>query len=398
MASTSTGTYSVKLTGDSSQFQAEMAKVAEASKATAIQIRSTSTELNVVSGSGKNATFAIQQLALGVQDAASVFGTSGFAGAMRAAGNNIIQFASLLSPIAGTVAAFALTGVQLMADSFNKASKATTEATQALLIYGQTAAKIERDVRQEGELRKIGGMTDPKQLLNEAKESDDRALQARQRVERGTAEIANIQNLMDETRARMSRNPSIRDRFGGGGMTIEAGQTRLEQLQKELDSQRAAVKEAEIIQRESEERAQEARRAGLGPDMRAGFEVDIKAFQEAKRNQDERDAKQAADKAKAAIRFEDERQKLIAGSNRDMMADEEQRRARLRAYDPFTSAAGFGSSSAAEALARARAVPKEQTDIDRQVLAIQQKALSELSEIRLNTKAKAAPAVVEEFD
>lgn len=67
-----------------------------------------------------NAMFAVQQLAFGLQDAASVYGQMGFSGAVRAASNNIVQFASLTGPVQGVVTALAMTGLQLGIDYFSK--------------------------------------------------------------------------------------------------------------------------------------------------------------------------------------------------------------------------------------------------------------------------------------
>ena len=55
-----------------------------------------------------------------MKNTASVFSNSGFAGAVRASSNNVIQFASLISPLAGTVAALALTGIGLLVETYKR--------------------------------------------------------------------------------------------------------------------------------------------------------------------------------------------------------------------------------------------------------------------------------------
>lgn len=63
---------------------------------------------------GSNATRGLLELSRGVEDAAVVFGTSGFSGAIRASSNNLSQMAMIMGgPLAGAVAGFAAAGLSV---------------------------------------------------------------------------------------------------------------------------------------------------------------------------------------------------------------------------------------------------------------------------------------------
>lgn len=59
-------------------------------------------------GNTKNLGRAFLELSRGVEDAASVYGTMGLAGAFRASSNNLSQFASIIHPAAGAVTGLAV--------------------------------------------------------------------------------------------------------------------------------------------------------------------------------------------------------------------------------------------------------------------------------------------------
>jgi len=91
--------------------------------------------------SGK-AQLAISQLIFAVDDASTVYGTAGLSGAVRAAGNNLTMFASLLGGPYALAAAVALSAGMQLYLTFTKEAKAADNETEA--IKRQIAALRER--------------------------------------------------------------------------------------------------------------------------------------------------------------------------------------------------------------------------------------------------------------
>jgi hypothetical protein len=431
LAKGSLGEYSVAVTGDTKNFEYAIQQSIETSNKFAVSIKKTSTEVQVAASGFKNGTFAIQQLALGVQDAASVFGTAGFSGAIRAAGNNVIQFASLLNPLAGTLAAVGITGVQVLADYFKKAGSEAKKAGEEILGFQNLAerTKLATAVREAG--GRVADITTAKGAGERATELERmRADQAAgvagidKEIAAAQRRIGEIQNRVIEQAVRLdSQTKDVRPEFRKGleeaarnkiarerdtFLTTEGreggaygakgfrgmSKADLENIAKE----RALIEESVSAKRQAmgnnpalDEELKQVyqRRAEL--QMKESIEADLKAFGGAGNSaMDER-------KRKKAVDFENTRQKLIADNNRDMFAEEEAHRQRLARFNPFAGAAAYGSQQATEAISRAQAVPNDLVDIDKQVLSVQQKALSELSEIRLNTKPQKVE-VVETFE
>ena len=126
-----------------------------------------------------NAMFAVQQLAFGVQDAASVYGQMGFAGAVRAASNNIVQFASLIGPATGVVTALAITGLQLGIDYFTKfgeaAEKAGEKVAKAFSYAQQLSQQRVSDFKRQQNLNKEAeGANSTEQIKRLRKDHADR--------------------------------------------------------------------------------------------------------------------------------------------------------------------------------------------------------------------------------
>lgn len=142
----------------------------------AVSIESvTKTSLRMGSG-------AFQQLALGLQDATAVMGTTGLSGALRAASNNVIQFGSLLHPLAGTIAAVAFTGLQPLADHFAKTGEAAQKATDQIASY---VSEVEKNKKAAAQLKRIKDI-----------ENIDTAAGARSRVKDIAEEKARIAEEM----------------------------------------------------------------------------------------------------------------------------------------------------------------------------------------------------------
>jgi hypothetical protein len=199
-------------------------------------------------GGTRNLTFAVQQLAFGAQDAATVFGTMGFGGAVRAASNNIIQFASLISPLAGTIAAVAGTGIALFVDSMFKTehqTKKTEEKVRNLAdAFGDLSKRIaeipqtgENFRQQEDRLNKMSNPEDIRDQIEEFK------AQTRDNVDA----IAQRKSILDKSFKDIRRNDQdIRlekdtqtDGWEGRVKKMEEENKGIEEAQKE---QRALIK------------------------------------------------------------------------------------------------------------------------------------------------------------
>lgn len=119
--------------------------IAETKRFETVISASTKTQGAHAAASGRM-TYAMQAFAFGIQDASSV--TGGFDQQLRASSNNFIQLASLLSPLAGTVAAFAFTGLAMLVKQLDSASTATEQLAdkqhRLLTEYNSAPKEIDR--------------------------------------------------------------------------------------------------------------------------------------------------------------------------------------------------------------------------------------------------------------
>lgn len=120
MATTNVGNLHVKLMMTDRQFQAASNRVRNTN-------RQTGASLNRLSSGGMaNANRSLLELSRGFEDFAVVYGTTGFAGGMRAAANNLSQFAMIAGgPALGAVAGLTVAGISLWQAYKNGADKAT---------------------------------------------------------------------------------------------------------------------------------------------------------------------------------------------------------------------------------------------------------------------------------
>ncbi|RPI74019.1 MAG: hypothetical protein EHM42_15805, partial [Planctomycetaceae bacterium] len=209
----SIGEYAISVKADAREFQKGMEQVLVATKQTTLAITQTTTQTMMLAGGAKNSTFAIQQLAFGLQDAASVMGTAGFGGAIRAASNNVIQFASLINPLAGTIAAVALTGVQVLADSFRSTTTETEKATKAIKDYTAWVKDAEKAASRFEDVQKLKG--------------EDKSTGAKQTADTARQQIDRDNKLVEEARARLeelrTRSLDVQARVAQRGGMLSAG-------------------------------------------------------------------------------------------------------------------------------------------------------------------------------
>lgn len=355
----------------------------------------------IAAASGRS-TFAVQQLAFGLQDAATVFGTAGFGGAIRAASNNVIQFASIISPLAGTISALVGTGVALLADHFFRTEKNAKAATDALNTYADAVENLNAAVRRQLAAAPDRELTGSKEIGREREAREREAAVLDQAIARRRQLLAGIEQQL--------ARPGDLALTADGARDDELGRRRVDELEKE----RAALEKAN--------RDDRARRHTLGGRGRGTIEDLRRREEQAREAEDfvgwldryfESEAdreREAADAAKQAARRAEEIDRL----KKSILADDDsfggrigQEQARLqerlaeiarlfpeggseadalanaavdasdrridalskahgagskRTADLFSSGAGFGTSEAFSRVARAGIVGESKTD------------------------------------
>lgn len=154
----------------------------------------------------RRAGFAAQQFGYAIEDAASVYGTMGLAGAFRAAGNNLTVMAAQLGPMAGTVASLAAAAVSLGINFYNAKQKAE-ELKKAVDKLNESRDKFvtenTRELELEGQLRsaRAAGLTEMKGLYETLAASIDRLsiqMQAATRSKEQTAAAEEAMKRIEE--------------------------------------------------------------------------------------------------------------------------------------------------------------------------------------------------------
>lgn len=168
-----------------------------------------------VTGATKMNVFAVQQLAFGMQDAATVVGTMGFAGAFRAASNNLIQFASLISPLHGTIAALAGTGLALLIDNLFKTEKQAHKTHSA-----------------------IEGLTDGFEKLAARVDSMPSAMSAARSKLAGDERATKSDDIRSRIGELEAESRDYREAAERRNAVIQQSETRLKQIQEEREGLR----------------------------------------------------------------------------------------------------------------------------------------------------------------
>ena len=127
----------------------------------------------VASGKMSRGSMAATQMTFAVEDAASVWGTQGFSGALRAAGNNLTMVAMLMGGMKGQIiATTAIIGTQLVA-SLLKTQEIAERAAKGLESFRKSFSRImtevDRSKRFQFDLEDIG---DSDSAVNRLKELD----------------------------------------------------------------------------------------------------------------------------------------------------------------------------------------------------------------------------------
>lgn len=239
------------------------------------------TDQKIVTGAS-NARYAVMNLAYGVQDAATVFETSGFAGAIRASANNLTALGTIMGDAgakAGDLrAAFASPEVALIAfstalmigaDAYARYQKAEAEFArqrrESMLIpkdiFAQQATAAGEQVRQAQKVQAVRA-SDYETAVNavraqnelvDAKQAEiDKARQRSQEAERQAKKIE--EQIRSENQARLDQEALVQGfREARPGETVgtedeSAFNARMAMLREQLEAAKEnarAAKEAE---------------------------------------------------------------------------------------------------------------------------------------------------------
>ncbi len=448
--------YNVKITGNSSSAVQALVNTAIEGKRAAAELKAAAKAVTVeqehTQKSTKNLTFAFQQLALGIQDGASVMGTGGFAGALRASGNNFIQMASMISATHGTVTAFAMTGLQLLVDNMKDVAKETKKASEELQHF-KLAGDAIKDAAQEKErlqaIRDIEGVKpawDREQKAErevaEQQEIIDKAAKKREELSRQEGlikqrakdryvqekmQIDFLPNLTEEENRRFHSEEfmTLQDERGPFMQALGARSKytgteidELKLLKEQLENVDKTLKESRETLRQRQNEYDVAMEVSLREE-RKDREENLKKLKE---KQEKEDAKQLAkdekemEKARKGLDREWNKMQRMVEKDREKeqkamereeakeqkrlesiakREDEKERRRRAK-HDPL----GVGTKSdmsedellskgAYEALARARAAPTVFHDLDEQVAKNTEKTVEKLDKIEQNTRNRA---------
>lgn len=420
----SIGEYALRVTTDSTGFKAGLDQAANNLNQFKGTMATASTEMLQLQGSSGKATFAIQQLAFGAQDAATVFGTSGFAGAVRASSNNIIQFASLLGPMAGTIAALAGTGIALLVDWW---AKHNAETEKAIDLVKNLKAELEGIKDFAGEVGKAAGA---KIDIGEVTTADQASGKIQSETKRAAVIDAEIAALKEQQAAfgdsRAQREERAKMMAAGNGETFDAAKFAAEDAEtrvalstkiRDLDEQREKIAKNLIDLEE--------RRKNLAGDedeisrmsaMSAERSKIVKTFndmQEEQKKDAEKKAKQDHDlrrsilgetaegKAERIVSDFQERIKAIESSGFDEAtkahlkqvlgegATQDLNQLAMNSHKKtasFAGAAEFGSKEAFGRLAEAMSPRDRLTEAERQAIDLARKNLKAAEETAKNTK------------
>jgi hypothetical protein len=365
------------------------------------------TEQKIVSGAA-NARYAVMNLAYGVQDAATVYETSGFAGAIRASANNMTALGSIMGEAAGKAgdlrAAFAAPEVALIAfstalmigaDAYARYQKAEAEFArqrrESMLIpkdiFAQQATAAGEQVRQAQQVQAVrdsdyetavNAVRAQNELVDAKQAEIDKARQRSQEAERQAKKIE--EQIRSENQARLDQEALVQGfREARPGETVgtedeSAFNARMAMLREQLDAAKEnarAAKEAESgVTSELNKQVQvleqmidASEEARVANDRRLETDRKVRAWE-----QDQRDK----------IRFSDI---AILQAEREVA----NRQAQLKSvYDvPMAGMAQAGSQEAANIRARSmrREADAEKKELQEQ-LKVSREQLDELKAIR----------------
>lgn len=233
------------------------------------------------SGSSGRTSAAIQQLIFAVDDATTVYGTSGFSGAVRAAGNNLTMFAALIGGPWALAVAVAVSAITQLYLAFNKTSEKSEDTKKKMdsltdSIKAQTQAVEEQvkfrrqlgDLVEQGSSKAFESEIAQRQDSLEVLAAEEKATKDKQQQIQGSANvqhelgmsIAHDQTDPHAALAAFDRAKELQkqaDQLGTKLFDIAERRMKVEKEIAELQSQQgiaAAGEESERQQREKFER------------------------------------------------------------------------------------------------------------------------------------------------
>lgn len=214
--------------------------------------RSTTAHGRAIGGTAdvtSRAVFAFQQLSFGVQDFSAVVGSTGLAGGIRAANNNLTQMLAILNPMAGVIGGIAIgIGGTLLANLLdaNRASKDL--ADEGMAKIQERAEKLKESFRESGEA--IRDLQDEMDRLRFGGEVSSILQSRRERAAKlgaAAADVSEAEDLRRKTFAAVVRE--LQKRFN---IDFRAAQERAKRFvegpEKEIPVRQLTRREVEKIQ------------------------------------------------------------------------------------------------------------------------------------------------------
>jgi len=219
-----------------------------------------------VSGKMGKATQAATQMTFALDDAASVYGTSGLAGSVRAAANNLTMVAAIMGGLKAQIAAtVVLVGVQLW-QAFSKQKDKTDEARKAVEEYKEALDRLTQNRVSAAEFEQTAkGMEDNDSVQEQIKkrQTEIDALEAANAEIQ--AQVGGLYDTLDKTvggdnvkgfaRDLMSSIPAARGSLLGSmgfGQGATDNRTVMDAEQREALRQKAIAAEEKLKENQLE--------------------------------------------------------------------------------------------------------------------------------------------------
>lgn len=145
----------VQVTGETAQLTSAMTQASRSVgtlTASQNQAAAATTKLN---GASTNANFAINQLIFAADDAATAFGTQGWAGSIRAASNNLTMLAATSGNLYVFIGTVAVTAVAQLTAKYWDQNEAIKEQIDLLGELNERQSRLGRELRQSQEFRDV---------------------------------------------------------------------------------------------------------------------------------------------------------------------------------------------------------------------------------------------------
>jgi hypothetical protein len=359
-------------------------------------------------------------LAYGVQDAATVFGTSGFAGAIRASANNLQGLGIVLQEMKTSMggikeavysAEFAIVGIStalmIGADLWTAYAKKLDDAAAATAKLKLQAFKPERDVEEAGRAAGFKQQLDDIDSVNQA---ETQLANTRKSLRQNEAEAAEALKGFTEARARaFNIDDVLRQVKQLQSIPDEnlPGLTRMRGEVEALGGERAAYKaRLELYQTAERLEKQYQQLVHEGHLLRVEETVSEQKLKEQQAVSDKKEAdkknerldkeaqKKAAELDKRGLQYNEDVERARQTAVRDyemyvksIEQDVGRLSQRVQSYDPTEGIGGaaFGSSEAFDALGKARQGPSPDSQALQDMRELLRNANNNLNDIRLNT-------------